>query len=139
MLLKYIINSWRSLEMPLVNCKVELKLKWAKYCVLDVAYNDKSNTNRDNIVFTIKDTKLHVPVLTLSAKDNKISKHFRKGCETSVYNNEYKTKSENKNATNEYRYFVKSNFVCFIQTQVVLMSATWHTFLKPKIIKLCQL
>ena len=26
-LLKYLSNFWRSLEMPLINCKVELKLK----------------------------------------------------------------------------------------------------------------
>ena len=32
--LKYLSNFWRSLEMPLINCKVELKLKWTKYCVL---------------------------------------------------------------------------------------------------------
>ena len=34
-----------------------------------------------------------------------------KGCERSIYWNERKTKSENKNTTNEYRYFLKSNFV----------------------------
>ena len=31
--LKYLSNFWRSLEMPLTNCKVELKLKWTKQCV----------------------------------------------------------------------------------------------------------
>ena len=54
--------------MPLINCKVELKLKWIKYCVLSLAgtengVNDNNNTN--NIIFTIKDTKLYVPVVTL--------------------------------------------------------------------------
>ena len=29
-LLKYLSNYWRSLEMPLINCKLELKLKWIK-------------------------------------------------------------------------------------------------------------
>ena len=49
---------------------------------------------------------------TLSAKYNqKLSKRLSKGFERSVYWNEYKTKSENKNTTNEYRYFLKSNFV----------------------------
>ena len=28
-----------------------------------------------------------------------------------MYWNEYKTKSENKTTTNEYRYFIESNFV----------------------------
>ena len=34
-----------------------------------------------------------------------------KGFERSVYWNEYETKSENKNTTNEYRYFLEPNFV----------------------------
>ena len=32
--LKYFSNFWRSLEMPLINCKVELSLKWIENCVL---------------------------------------------------------------------------------------------------------
>ena len=48
----------------------------------------------------------------MSAKVNqKLSKLFSKEFERSVYWNEHKTKSENKNMTNEYRYFLKSNFV----------------------------
>ena len=33
-LLKYLSNFWGSLEMPLINCKVELSLKWDKNCIL---------------------------------------------------------------------------------------------------------
>ena len=45
--------------MPLVNCKVELKLRWKKYCVLSVAGTDNVNgIDSDNIIFTIKSTKL---------------------------------------------------------------------------------
>ena len=53
--------------MPLINCKVELKLKWTKYCVLSAADADNTNTNPNNIIFSIKGTKLYFPVLTLSA------------------------------------------------------------------------
>ena len=58
--LKNLSIFWRSLEMPLINCKVELKLRWTKYCVLSVAATDNVNGNNDdnNIIFTIKDTKL---------------------------------------------------------------------------------
>ena len=60
--------------------------------------NDNTDANPDNIFFTIKDTKLYVPVVTLSAKDKqKLSKLLSKGFERSVYWNEYKTKSETKN------------------------------------------
>ena len=64
------------------------------------------------IVIMVKksDTKSYVPVLTLSARDNqKLSKLLSKGSGSSVNWNEYKTR-ENKNAANEYRYFLKSNF-----------------------------
>ena len=55
--------------MPLINCKVELKLKWTKYCV-STAPGNIININSNNIIFNIKDTKLHVPVINLSARDN---------------------------------------------------------------------
>ena len=70
---------------------------------------DNVNGNdSDNIIFTIKDTKL----VTLSARGNrKLSKLLSKVFERSVYWNEYKRKSDNKNTTNEFRYFLESNFV----------------------------
>ena len=105
--LKYLDNFWRSLEMTLINCKVELKLKWPKYCVLAAAGHDNTDANPENIIFTIKDTKFYVSVVTLSAKDNpKLSKLLSKCFERSVCWNECKIKSENKNTTNEYRYFL---------------------------------
>ena len=51
----------------------------------------------------LKDTKLHVPVVALSARNNqKLIKLCSKGFERSVFRN---------NTRNEYRYFLKSNFV----------------------------
>ena len=58
--------------MPLINCKVELKLKWVNYCVLVVDGNDNTNAHPNNIIFTIKVTKLYVPAVNLSAKVNQI-------------------------------------------------------------------
>ena len=119
--LKYLSNFWRSLEMPLINCKIELKLKWTKYCVLSVGGNENdinnnnnnnnnNNDNNNNNIFTIKDTRLYVPVVTLSARDNqKLTKLLSIGLERSVYWNEYKTKSDK--TTNEFKYYLQSNFV----------------------------
>ena len=74
---------------------------------MSVAGNENdinNNDNANNIIFTIKGTKLYVPVVTLPARDKeKISKLLSKGFERPVYWNEYKTKSENKNMANEYR------------------------------------
>ena len=61
--LKYLCNFFRSLEMPLINCKIKLNLTWKKECVLS---NDAGDA-----VFIINDTKLYVPVVTLSKEDNK--------------------------------------------------------------------
>ena len=68
--IKDLSNFWRSIEMALINCKVELKLRFTKHCILSAAGNDNDNGNDDNITFTIKDTKLYVPFVTLSARDN---------------------------------------------------------------------
>ena len=74
--------------------------------------NDNANGDNANIIFTVKDTKLYVSVVTLSGRDSqKLTKLLSKGFGRSVYWNEYKTKSENKNTTNEYRYSLESNFV----------------------------
>ena len=69
---------------------------------------DNANANPNNVIFTIKDTKLFVPVVNSSPRDNKkLSKLLSKGFERSVYWNAYKAKSENKKTTNEYIYFLK--------------------------------
>ena len=72
--LKYLSNFWRSLEMPLINCKVELSLKWIENCVLATAANANEAT------FKITDAKCYVPIVTLSAEDNaKLSKLVAEG------------------------------------------------------------
>ena len=71
--LNYLSKFWRSLKIPLINCKVEFKLRWTRCCALSVAGNENNineDANANNIIFTIKDTQLYVPAVTLSAKDN---------------------------------------------------------------------
>ena len=72
--------------MLLVNCKVKLKLRWTKYCVLSVVTNNNDDASPNNTIFTIKNTKLYVPVVTLSAKNNqKLSKLLSKRFERSNF------------------------------------------------------
>ena len=96
--LKYLSNFFRSLEMPLINCKIKLNLTWKKECVL--------STGAGEAVFIINDTKLYVPVVTLSKEGNKDFIEQRdKGFQRSIYWNEYKTKEINKNAdANVFKY-----------------------------------
>ena len=119
----YLSNFWQSLEIPLINCKVELRLRWTKYCVLSVVANDNDDTNPNDVIFTIKNTKLYVPVVTLSAKDiQKLSKLLSERFERSVYWNKYKAKNENKDVANKYRYFLKSNIVDVDRLLVLIYS-----------------
>ena len=89
--LKYLSNFFRSLEMPLINCKIKLILTWKKECVL--------STDAGNAVFIINDTKLYVSVVTLSKEDNKdFIEQQNKGFHRSIYWNEYKTKEKEEDA-----------------------------------------
>ena len=60
--LKYLSNFWRTLEVPLINCEVNLILTWSKACVITNSTGEGK--------FRITDAKLYVPVITLSTQDN---------------------------------------------------------------------
>ena len=65
--------------------------------------NDNDNAYSNNDIFTMKDTKLYLPVVTLAAEDNqKRTNLLSKGFERPVYCNEYKKKSGNKIMANNY-------------------------------------
>ena len=89
--LKYLSNFFRSLQMPLINCKIKINLTWKKECVL--------STDVGNSVFIVNDTKMYVPVVTLSKENNKdFIEQQDKSFQRSIYWNEYKTKEINENA-----------------------------------------
>ena len=90
--LKYLSTFWRSLEMPLINCKNHLELNWSKDCVM--------STIADT-TFKITNTKLYPPIVTLSSKDNvKLVKLLEEGFKRPVYWNKYQTKIEIRNLDN---------------------------------------
>ena len=60
--LKYLSNFWGTLEMPLINCEINLILTWSRKCMLS---NDTKSTT-----FAITDTKLYVPAVVFSTQDN---------------------------------------------------------------------
>ena len=68
--------------MPLINCKVELSLKWYERCLLTVA---------NTATFKITDAKLYVPIVTLKTENNtKLSKLLSDRFKRSIYWNKYK-------------------------------------------------
>ena len=87
--LKYVSNFFRSLEMPLVNCKINLELTWHKDCMI----SSVDAAAKHVVSFMITDTKLYVPVVTLSTKDNtNLTKQLNKGFKRSIYWNQYVSK-----------------------------------------------
>ena len=60
--LKYLSNFWRTLEMPLINCEINLILTWSKDNVITNSTGEEK--------FKITDAKPYVPVVTLSTQDN---------------------------------------------------------------------
>ena len=69
--------------MPLINCKIELSLKWTENCILSSAGTAAT--------FKITDAKLYVPIVTLKTEDNtKLSKLLSEGFKRPIYWNEYK-------------------------------------------------
>ena len=59
---KYLSSFWRTLEMPLINCEINLVLTWSESSVI---------TNSIGVeLFTIINIKLYVPLVTLSTQDN---------------------------------------------------------------------
>ena len=103
--LKYLSNFFRSLEMPLINCKIHLELNWTKDCIMSSVAGATT--------LEITNTKLYVPIVTLLTKDNvNLTKQLYEGFKRSVYWNEYKSKIETKTADNNNatRYPLDASF-----------------------------
>ena len=88
--LKYLSNFWISLEMPLINCEVNLILTWSADCVI-------TYTNVANQVptFPITEANLYVPVVTLSTQNNaKLLPQLKLGFKRTTNWNKYLSKPE---------------------------------------------
>ena len=72
--LKHLIDIWRALNIPLINCEVELIFTWSKNCVLaDMTVNadaDLAIVAPSGATFNTKEAKLYVPVVTLSKEND---------------------------------------------------------------------
>ena len=91
--LKYLSNFWRTLEMPLINCKVELILTWSNTCVITNSTGEGK--------FAITEIKLYVPVVTLSTEDNakllqQLKSNFKRKITWNKYESSLKTFAQNR-------------------------------------------
>ena len=81
--LKYLSNFWRTLEIPLINCEVNLILTWS------------STESNGAGTFAITDTKFYVPVVTLSKQENtKFLQQLKSGFKRVINWNKYLSKLE---------------------------------------------
>ena len=104
--LKYLSNSWRTLEMPLINCEVNLILTWSSTCVLIA-----SNIPNQNATLAITDTKLYVPIVTLSTQENtKFLQQLKSGFKRVINWNKYLLKPELLTQNPNLNHLVEPSF-----------------------------
>ena len=111
----YLGNFWRTLDIPLINCKVSLTLAWSENCVkTSKATRDASNdlfvlgiNNPTNTTFKITDCKLYVPVITLSAENgNKLLEQLKTGFKRTNTWNKYRSEMSNQTKINNLNYLI---------------------------------
>ena len=74
--------------MPLTNCEVNLILTWSPNCVISSATGETK--------FKITETKLYVPVVTLSTQDNaKLLQQLKSGFKRTINWNKYESNIKN--------------------------------------------
>ena len=78
--LKYLSNSWRTLEMPLINYEISLQMKWSRNCIIVAG-----TTNNQDSTFQINDTRPYVPVVTSLTQENiKLLKQLESGFKRTI-------------------------------------------------------
>ena len=94
--LRYLRNFWRTLEMPLINCEINL--------ILTLPENMLSNNTKAKIFATT--TKLCVPVVTFSTQDStKLLQQLKSGFKRRITWNKYQSKTSIQ-APNPYLDFL---------------------------------
>ena len=115
--LKCLGNFFRSLKIPLINSEVSLTLTWSKNCVITSKATREADPDADpavaginnptNAVFKTKDTKLYVPVVTLSAEnDNKLLEQLKAGFKRTIKWNKYRPEMSNQTKNNNLNYLI---------------------------------
>ena len=101
--LKYLSNFWRTLEMPLINCEVNLELTWSRDCLIT------NSTGAGK--FAITETKLYVLVVTLSTQDNaKLLQQLKSGFKRTINWNKYESSVKAFAQNRCLNYLINQNF-----------------------------
>ena len=114
--LKYLSNFWRALKMPLINCEMSLILTWSREGVITsmekrLITDARRDTSPTNATFKITDTKLYVPVVTLSSEDdNKFLEQLKSGFKGTMKWNKYRPEMTNQTKSNNSNYSIDPTF-----------------------------
>ena len=115
--LKHLSNFWRSLNIPLINCEVKLILTWSKNCVLaDMTARPGQGGNPAIVApaeleFKITDTKLYVPVVTLSKEnDTKLLEQLKTGFIKTIKWNKHRSQMIVHPQNNNLNYLIDPTF-----------------------------
>ena len=104
--LKNLSKFWRTLEMPSISCEINLLLTSFASCV-----NVSTEVANQNATFAITDTKLYVPVVTLSTKDNaEFLKKLESGFKRVFNKNIYLSKPELLSQNPKLNYLIEPSF-----------------------------
>ena len=104
--LKYLSNFWRTLEMSLINCEINLILTWSANCVIV-----STNNVNQNATFAISNTRLYVSVITLSTQENaKLLRQLKSGFKRVINWNKYLSKPELMARNVNLNYLIKPSF-----------------------------
>ena len=92
--------------MPLLNCEVELILTWSENCVII-----STIIANQNPTFTITETNLYVPVVTLSTQDNaKLLPQLKSGFKRTISWNKYLSKPELLSQNENLNHLIEPSF-----------------------------
>ena len=128
MSLKNLSNFWRTLVIPLINCEIDLILTWSGNCAItsktyrEAVAGDNSIlwiNAPTNALFKIRDTKLYVPVVTLSTEnDKKLLEQLRTGFKRTIKWNKYRSEMTNHTKNNNLNYLIDPKFTKVIRLLV---------------------
>ena len=114
---KHLSNFWRALNIPLVNCEVELILTWSKNCILaDMTVRTAQGGNPaivapNGLEYQITDTKLYVSVVTLSKEnDTKLLEQLKSGFKRTIKWNKYRSQMTVQSNNNNLNYLTDPKF-----------------------------
>ena len=100
--LKYLSNLQRFLDLPLINCKIELDLSWKKDRVLP-----ECNNNITGATFQINNAKLCVTIVTLSINDNiRFLENIKQGFKRAISWNKYRSGKTTQPKHNNLYYLI---------------------------------